>query len=527
MDGEESVVNNNIAWQIGSAQERSTEIFESRNPACHADVLGVFGCATREQIAKAGARAEQAFTAWRKTPAPVRAGVVANFGRLLEANKESLARLVTREMGKPIREARGDVQEAIDTCSFFVGEGRRLYGMTVPSEMPNKELYTYRRPVGVFACMTAGNFPVAVPSWYFVPALVAGNVCLWKPSEDAPLTSYYFAMLLEKAGCPAGVFQVVYGKGADSTGAWLIEAIDAGWISAFGFTGSSQVGARIGEVCGRNLITPCLELGGKNPMVVMPDADLALAVEGALWSGFGTAGQRCTSLGNLIVHEKIRNRFVERLLEKVATITIGDPLDESVLYGPMISEKFLHTHLHHLETLIAPHHTVLTRSNGRITAQSPWPRWRGKMAPDDGWFAAPTVVDGVRSTDPIYAQETFGPLINVMTCRDLDEAIALANGTGYGLSSALYTNTPSYVYHWKEEITAGMTSINNSTTGAEAHLPFGGNGRSGNGSRQSGVWVLDQCTRWQAVNWDLSGALQHAQIETGYIAADVQYRLPC
>lgn len=508
----------------GEACASSSETFVSTNPANISDELGVFGCATREQVRKACERSREAFAAWRRVPAPVRAGIIANFGRLLETNKEALSRVLTREMGKPIREARGDVQEAIDTCNFFVSEGRRLYGMTVPSEMPDKELYTYRRPVGVFACITAGNFPVAVPSWYFVPALVAGNTCVWKPSEDTPLTSYYFAQLLYKAGCPQDVFQVLFGRGADSTGAWLIDAINDGAINKFGFTGSSDVGRTIGEICGRNLMTPCLELGGKNPLVVMEDANVDLAVDGALWAGFGTAGQRCTSLGNLILHHSLHDTFCDALVRRVNQLVIGDPMDEGIAYGPMISEKFLQNHLRHLETLIAPHHTLLTTANGRITGKHAWPQWRGG-SPDAGWFCAPTIVAGVTPSDAIYSTETFGPLFNVMTCRDLDDAIALANGTGYGLSSAIYTQNPSYVHRWKEEITAGMTSINNSTTGAEAHLPFGGNGKSGNGARQSGVWVLDQFTRWQAVNWDLSGALQRAQMDTGYIHADLDYRL--
>lgn len=513
-----------IAWWSGEAFETSREQFISTNPARTADVLGTFGIASREQIAKAVEQARRAWTQWKRVPAPIRAGVIANFGRLLQENKEALSRCVTREMGKPIREARGDVQEAIDTCNFFVSEGRRLYGMTIPSEMSRKELFTYRRPIGVFACITAGNFPVAVPSWYFIPALVAGNVCLWKPADDTPLTSYYFTQLLHKAGCPSGVFQTLWGGGPDSTGEWLIDHVDRGGIDKFGFTGSSEVGRRIGERCGRNLQVPCLELGGKNPLVVMDDANLSLAVDGALWSGFGTAGQRCTSLGNLILHERIREPFLAQLLERVRAITIGDPTDEATFYGPLIGERFLRNHQRHLDTLVQPHHRILTTPTGRLSQQQSWSHWSGGN-PDDGWFAAPTIIDGVRPDDALYATETFGPMFNVLTCRDLDEALQLANGTGYGLSSAIYTNTPASVYQWKEEITAGMTSINNSTTGAEAHLPFGGNGRSGNGARQSGVWVLDQFTRWQAVNWDMSGQLQLAQIDTGYMAADLGYRL--
>lgn len=514
---------NGLSFLSGKTEETSSNHFESKNPANFKDIVGVFGEASATQVEKACQKAREAFKKWKKTPAPIRAGIIQNFGKLLEKNKEALSHIVTREMGKPIREARGDVQEAIDTCNFFVSEGRRLYGMTVPSEMPNKELYTYRRPVGVFACITAGNFPVAVPSWYFVPALVAGNTCVWKPSHDTPLTSYYFAELIYKAGLPDGVFNVVFGKGEKSTGEFLINAVDKGWVNKFGFTGSTAVGARIGEICGRNLQVPCLELGGKNPLVVMEDANLELAVDGALWAGFGTAGQRCTSLGNLILHQSIQKKFLKLLLQKVSEIKIGDPMNELITYGPMISEKFLNDHLQNLETLVEPHHQLLTNPNGKITGKKSWKNFIGDS--DVGLYAFPTIVDNVKPKDKIYFTETFGPLFNVMTCKNLEEALQLANETGYGLSSAIYTNTPATVYQWKEEITAGMTSINNSTTGAEAHLPFGGNGKSGNGSRQSGVWVIDQFTKWQAVNWDLSGKLQLAQMDTDYIEPDLDYRI--
>lgn len=514
-----------LSWLCGKSEMTSPATFISRNPAYFKAELGIFAAAGRVQISAAIQKAQHAFVDWKQVPAPARANMIAQFGQLLSLNKMALAKIITQEMGKPLREALGDVQEAIDTAQFFAGEGRRLYGMTVPSEMPQKELSTYRRPVGVFACITASNFPVAVPSWYFVPALVCGNVCIWKAPEDAPLTSLYFAKLLEAAGCPEGVFQVLFGQGENSTGQWLVEAIEGGGIDKFGFTGSTAVGCKIGEVCGRHLISACLELGGKNPLVVMEDANLELAVEGALWSGLGTAGQRCTSLGNLILHKKIKEKFLNQLLKKISQIKIGDPMHEAVTYGPMISEKFLHNHLENLDKLIKKNHQVLTLTQGQITQKNPWPDWVGRRKPEAGWFAHPTVVNNVKPDDEIYATETFGPLFNVMSCQNLDEGIALANGTGYGLSSALYTQNPFYIYQWKENISAGMTSINNSTTGAEAHLPFGGNGKSGNGSRQSGVWVLDQFTRWQAVNWDFSQKLQLAQLEMPRLEANLQFRI--
>ncbi|NBO37310.1 aldehyde dehydrogenase family protein [bacterium] len=499
----------------GRKIESNEDIFESLNPADLRDVVGRYASANKKSCREACETAREALAGWSATPAPVRASVLHNFAQLIEKNKVALAQLVTREMGKPIREALGDVQEAIDTCLFFVSEGRRLYGHTIPSEMPLKELFTYRRPVGVFACITAGNFPVAVPSWYFIPALLCGNTCVWKPSEDTPETSHAFFKLLTAAGVPRGVFNVVFGTGT-VTGAALIDLVDEGLIDKVGFTGSTEVGRRIGEICGRNLQTPCLELGGKNPLVVAPDANIEAALHGTIWAAFGTAGQRCTSLGNLILHESIKKKFVEQLIEKVTSLKIGEPKSDDIFYGPMISEKFLKSHEANLAKLLEKHHNILTIQNGRITKSNGWREFSGDA--EHGCYAFPTIIDNIQATDEIYRTETFGPLINVMTYETIDEAISLANGTGYGLSSAIYTQNIEFAYRFKTEIKAGMTSINNSTTGAEAHLPFGGNGKSGNGSRQSGIWVLDQFTRWQSVNWDVSGKLQLAQMDTGYIS---------
>jgi aldehyde dehydrogenase (NAD+) len=393
--------------------------------------------------------------------------------------------------------------------------------MTVPSELPDKQLFTFRNPVGVAAIVTAGNFPVAVPSWYLVPALLCGNAVVWKPAEYAPATSEALAQLFLHAGFPEGVFNMVVADGA-TTFEGLSQALDAGLIDKVGFTGSSEVGRRLGELCGRHLQTPCLELGGKNPLVVMPDAELDLAVEGALFSGFGTAGQRCTSLGTVIVHERVHDEFLSRYAKVVETAAIGDPF-EDVLYGPMISSRFCERFLGWLDW-VQPHHTLLgSTGTGRITAADPREGFVGD--PEAGLFVHPTIVDGVTTDDDLYKQETFGPIVGVATFGDFDEAIALANGHGYGLSSAIYTDDPLSVFRFRERISAGMVSVNNSTTGAEAHLPFGGNGRSGNGARQSGVWVLDQFTRWQSMNWDYSGRLQRAQMDVADVSADPSFRL--
>jgi aldehyde dehydrogenase (NAD+) len=457
---------------------------------------------------------------WAYTPAPTRGRVIQSFGRLVEDNFEALARTITREIGKPISESRGEVQEVVDTCNFFLSEGRRLYGQTVPSEMPDKQLFTFRTPVGVATIVTAGNFPVAVPSWYIVPALVCGNAVVWKPAEYTPATAEAFSQLLLHAGLPPGVFSMVLADGP-STFEGLEQALDAGLVDKIGFTGSTDVGRRIGELAGRHLQTPCLELGGKNPLVVMPDADLDLAVEGSLFSGFGTAGQRCTSLGTVIVHTDVHDDFLERFSKAVSQAAIGDPTAD-VLYGPMISARFCERFESWLE-LVRPHHTVLgSTGTGRITRANPRHGFVGD--PEAGLYFHPTIVDGVRADDELATTETFGPIVGVATFETFDEAIALANGHGYGLSSSIYTSDPLTVFRFRERISAAMVSVNNSTSGAEAHLPFGGNGRSGNGSRQSGIWVLDQFTRWQAMNWDYSGHLQKAQMDVADVEA-TPYRL--
>jgi acyl-CoA reductase-like NAD-dependent aldehyde dehydrogenase len=453
----------------------------------------------------------------------VRGRAIQQVGRLVEDNKEALARLVTREIGKPYGESLGEVQEIVDTCNFFLGEGRRLYGQTVPSEMPDKQLFTFRVPVGVAAIVTAGNFPVAVPSWYLVPALLCGNAVVWKPAEYAPATSEALAQLFLHAGLPDGVFNLVLADGP-STFEGLERALEGGFVDKVGFTGSSAVGAQIGELCGRHLQSPCLELGGKNPLVVMADADLDLAVEGALFSGFGTAGQRCTSLGTVIVDESVHDEFMTRFRAAVESAAIGDPAQD-VLYGPMIHERFLERFESEWLGLVRDHHSVHgSTGTGRITAANPRQGFVGGD-PERGLYVHPTIVDGVRADDDLANTETFGPLVGVASFGDFDEAMALANGHGYGLSASIYTTDPQHAFRYRERITAGMVSVNNSTSGAEAHLPFGGNGKSGNGSRQSGMWVIDQFTRWQALNWDYAGKLQKAQMDVADVEADVDYRL--
>ena len=494
---------------------------QSVNPANLSDIVTTIDLATADDIVAAARSASAAQRAWAGIPAPARGRVIASVGRLVEANKESLAALVTREIGKPYAEALGEVQEVIDTCDFFLGEGRRLYGQTVPSELPAKQLFTHRMPVGTALIITAGNFPTAVPSWYLVPALLCGNTVVWKPGEVSAAIATALTALFHAGGVPKDVLVTVVADGA-TTFEGLERALDQGLVQKVGFTGSTAVGRRIGELCGRHLQTPCLELGGKNPMVVMPDADLDLAVEGALFGGFGAAGQRCTSLGTLWVHDDVYDEMRSRFVAAVEAAVVGDPTKD-VLFGPLISPTYLENHERNLG-LVASHQSVHgSTGTGRITSSNPRTGFIGD--PDVGVFAHPTIVEGVQAGDALYDTETFGPLVGLGRFSTLDEAIELSNGHGYGLSSSIYTTSPETVWRFRSRIIAGMVSVNNSTSGAEAHLPFGGNGRSGNGSRQSGVWVLDQFTRWQAMNWDWSGKLQKAQMDVADLPSDPTFRL--
>ncbi len=495
--------------------------FISKNPANLSEIVAKTSGSTSAQIISALERAKNAQRKWAAIPAPARGRVIANVGRLVEKNKENLSKLVTKEMGKVFKEALGEVQEVIDTCDFFLGEGRRLYGQTVPSEMPNKNLFTYRMPVGSVLIITAGNFPAAVPSWYLVPALLAGNSVVWKPSEFTPAVAQALTKLFHAGGIPEDLLITVVADGATTFEA-MESGLAKGLINKIGFTGSTEVGRRIGAKAGEYVQSACLELGGKNPMVVMPDANLDLALDGALFAGFGTAGQRCTSLGTLWLHESIHDEFLARYSKIVESAKVGDPFAD-VLYGPMISEKYLENHLKHLEMIQSHHKVSGSTSTGRITKSNPRAGFVGD--PESGVFAHPVIVSGLKFEDELYRTETFGPLVTVGKFKNLDEALDLSNGHGYGLSSAIYTRDPENVWRFREGISAGMVSVNNSTSGAEAHLPFGGNGKSGNGSRQSGIWVLDQFTRWQSMNWDWSNKLQKAQMDTVELAHNPDFKI--
>ena len=395
--------------------------------------------------------ARKAFPSWSSTPAPTRGQVIGNMGRLLMERKEDLVRLQAREIGKTMKECGGEIQEAIDTCLFFQSEGRRLYGQTVNSELPDKELFTYRRPLGVCGIINASNFPSAVPFWKMIPAIMCGNTCVWKSPQDSPLLSFALARIMHEAGLPDGVINLIHGKGSGA-GQYLVDSADLGMVDKISFTGSTPVGKMIGETCGRNLVSASLELGGKNPLVVMPSANIENAVEGAYWAGFGTAGQRCTSLGNLIVHEDVYDEFMSKFMDKVSTTQIGDSMrHEGVLYGSMISEKYGEDFLKGLE-ICEKDGAVKLWGSGRITNQNLPDGFHGDA--DEGVYMWPHVYENVTEDMECFHEEIFGPVVTVVKASDFDDALRLANASPFGLSSACYTNDRLEAFRFKTGIKA-------------------------------------------------------------------------
>ena len=512
-----NIINGNLTLASDGAT------YESINPAWLDDCLGEFPLSTKSDVHDALAAARAAFPSWSATPAPTRGQVIGNMGRLLMERKDDLVRLQAREIGKTLKECGGEIQEAIDTCLFFQSEGRRLYGQTVNSELPDKELFTYRRPLGVCGIINACNFPSAVPFWKMIPAIMCGNTCVWKSPQDSPLLSFALARVMHEAGLPNGVINLIHGKGSGA-GQDLVDSADLGMVDKISFTGSTSVGKMIGETCGRNLVSASLELGGKNPLVIMPSANMENAVEGAYWAGFGTAGQRCTSLGNLIIHEDIYDEFVERFMEKVKSTVVGDSMrHDGVLYGSMLSEKYAVDFLKGIDMCEDSGATKIW-GEGRITNNNKPDNFHGDAS--EGVYMWPHVYVDVTEDMECFHEEIFGPAVTIVKARDFDHALHLANASPYGLSSAIYTNDRLEAYRYKTGIKAGMTGINNSTTGAEAHLPFGGVKGSGNGTRESGIWVIEAYSYWHAVNDELSGKLQLAQMDVDEIEmeeADADY----
>lgn len=472
--------------------------FVDRNPADQDDVIGEFPASGPEDVDRAVAAAKKAFDAWRRTPAPKRGEIIFRAGEILLRRKEEIARAMTREMGKVLNETRGDVQEGIDTAYVHAGEGRRLHGFSAPSELPNKAGWTVRVPVGVAGLITPWNFPLAIPTWKSFPALVAGNTVVIKPASDTPHCVHLLAEVLEQAGVPAGVFNVVHGGGG-SVGTAIVNHPDTRVIS---FTGSSEVGRGIAQAAGAKLKRVSLELGGKNAQIVMDDADLELALDGALWGAFGTTGQRCTATSRLIVHEKVRDAFLEMLVDRARKLRLGDGLEEGVQVGPLVNRD-------QVEKVHA--YVEIGRKEGAKLLCGGEPAVDGPLK--KGCFYRPTIFDGVKPSMRIAREEIFGPVLSVLTCRSLEEAVGILNGVDYGLSSSLYTRDVNGAFYAMQEIESGIVYVNAPTIGAECHFPFGGVKQTGNGHREGAHPIYEVFTEWKTIYVDYSGRLQRAQID--------------
>ncbi len=477
---------------------RSGKTFENRNPADHDDLVGLFQDSTEEDVHAAVAAARRAFDEWRLVPAPKRAEIVQGAARLLQERKEDLARTMTREMGKVLTEARGDVQEAIDCGFFAAGEGRRLYGDTTPSELPNKMCMSFRMPIGVCAMITPWNFPMAIPSWKIFPALVCGNTVVFKPATDTPASAARFVAALADAGIPSGVVNFLTGRGS-RVGTPLVTHPDVRVIS---FTGSSDIGKGLAEQCGKSLKRVSLELGGKNAQIVMDDANMDLALEGILWGAFGTTGQRCTATSRLILHRPIAQKFTDRLVAATRALRVGNGLDEDVQVGPLVSESQRQVVAKYVE--IGKKEGAELLCGGRPLAGAGF---------DRGFFYEPTVFGGVKPSMRLAQEEIFGPVLSVLVVDSFEEAIHVLNDTVFGLSSSIYTQDVNRAMRAVRDIEAGITYINGPTIGAEVHLPFGGVKETGNGHREASHTVLDIFTEWKSVYIDYSGKLQRAQID--------------
>jgi acyl-CoA reductase-like NAD-dependent aldehyde dehydrogenase len=479
--------------------EASTgETFENRNPADNRDLVGIFQKSGKADVDAAVEAAKHAFTKWRLVPAPRRAELVYRAAEILIERKEEYSRDMTREMGKVLKETRGDVQEAIDTAYYMAGEGRRMFGPTTPSELPNKFAMAVRQPLGVCAMITPWNFPMAIPSWKLLPAIICGNTCVIKPAQDTPLSTFNLVRALVDAGLPRGVINIVTGFGS-AIGAPMTEHPE---VRAVSLTGSSEVGRIVGTSAAKSFKHCSLELGGKNPMIVLEDANLDLAIEGGLWGGFGTTGQRCTATSRIIVQEGIYGEFVERYVERAKRLKVGNGLDETVEMGPAINENQLKTDLNYIEIGKAEGARLKCGGN-RLTG--------GDY--QNGFFLEPTVFVDVDPKMRIAQEEIFGPVVSIIRCENLEHAIEIANGIQYGLSSSLYTKDVNRAFKAMRDLYAGITYINAPTIGAEVHLPFGGVKATGNGHREGGIGAIDFYTEWKSVYVDYSDRLQKAQID--------------
>jgi acyl-CoA reductase-like NAD-dependent aldehyde dehydrogenase len=467
------------------------------NPADHDDIVGSFPSSGPEDVNAAVAAAKKAFATWRLVPAPKRAEILVRVGILLQQRKEQYARDMTREMGKVLAETRGDVQEAIDEAFYVAGEGRRLFGQTTPSELQNKFAMSIRMPVGVVGLITPWNFPMAIPSWKLFPALVSGNTCVIKPATDTPISVYNLVQTLVDAGLPPGVVNIISGSGSGAGNA-LVEHPD---VRAISFTGSSEVGSHVAQRAAATFKPVSLEMGGKNAQIVLDDANLELALDGALWGSFGTTGQRCTATSRILLQKGIARKFTNEFVARARALKIGNGLDESVQVGPQVNKSQIETSAKYVE--------IASSDGGKILCGG---HALSNAAYAKGTFFEPTVVGGVTPTMRIAREEVFGPVVSLLEFDTFEDAIEIANSIDYGLSTALYTKDVNRAFTAIRDLEAGITYINAPTIGAEVHLPFGGVKHTGNGHRE-GNGAIDFFTTWKAVYVDYSDKLQRAQID--------------
>jgi acyl-CoA reductase-like NAD-dependent aldehyde dehydrogenase len=478
-------------------ESESGQTFDRRNPATGA-LVATYTRSTPKDVDAAVAAAAKAFKSWRLYPAPKRGELLYKAAQLLKDRKEQLAREMTEEMGKVISEARGDVQEAIDMTFYMAGEGRRMYGQTTPSELQNKFNMSVRKPLGVCGIITPWNFPMAIPSWKIMPAIVTGNTVVFKPATYTPRSAVRFVQILEEAGIPGGVVNLVLGGGAD-VGNALVEHPD---VPLLGFTGSTDTGTDVATRAARRNKRVSLEMGGKNAVIVMDDANLDLATDGILWSAFGTSGQRCTAASRVVVHRQVQRELVARLVARAGGMRLGDGLDESVDVGPVVSESQLKTIHEYIE--IGQREGAQLAIGGAIVRDGDLAR---------GHFHQPTIFDNAHPDMRVAQEEIFGPVTTMIPVDSLDEAIEVVNGVKYGLSASIFTQDVNRAFRAMRDIDTGILYVNAGTTGAEIHLPFGGTKATGNGHREAGTAALDFFTEWQSIYVDFSGRLQRAQID--------------
>ncbi len=476
---------------------RSGKTILNLNPADHSDVVGAFPSSHADDVAAAVAAARKAYETWRLVPAPKRAEILYRAGILLQERKEKFAHDMTREMGKVLAETRGDIQEGIDVCFLSAGEGRRLFGQTTPSEMPDKFAMSVRMPLGVVGLITPWNFPMAIPSWKIFPALISGNTIVIKPATDTPLSVYNLVRTLCDAGIPAGVLNIVCGSGS-AVGSALVEHPD---VRAISFTGSSAVGSAVAQRAAATFKPVSLEMGGKNAQIVMNDANLELALDGALWGAFGTTGQRCTATSRILLQKGIAKEFTDKLVARARALKVGNGLEAGVDVGPQVNASQIETSAKYVE---------IARSEGAQILCGGHALTDGIYA--KGTFFEPTVVAGVTPAMRIAREEVFGPVVSLLEFDTFEEGIAIANSIDYGLSTALYTKDVNRAFAAMRDLEAGITYINAPTIGAEVHLPFGGVKHTGNGHRE-GSLAIDFFTTWKAVYVDYSDKLQRAQID--------------